>query len=169
MSRGYTAIELMVGVFIMGVAALVGARMLGALVKGARYTVRQSAVLADGRRAVLNTGENRGLVWAAQEASAVRSLSPSTLQLVVQGPVNMDFAVVGSSVLIKTEGGAAVKQAPDISSMTVSYFEIGSNGLIFQSTVPSQASYVQFILSVKGKTSKERTYNIVSGAALRNR
>ena len=143
--------------------------MLGALVKGARYTVRQSAVLADGRRAVMNTGGNRGLAWAAQEASAVRSLSTATLQLVVPGPVNVDFAVIGSSVLIETEGGVDVTQAPDISSMTVSYFEIGSDGLIFQSTVASQASYVQFILLVKGKTSKERTYNMVSGAALRNR
>jgi prepilin-type N-terminal cleavage/methylation domain-containing protein len=169
LSRGFTLPELLVGVLIMGVAALVGARMVGALAKGARYTVRQSAVLADGRRALLNTGKNRGLVWAAQEASAVRSLSTATLQLVVQGPVNADFEVVGSSVLVKTEGGSAVKQAPDISSMTVSYFEIGSDGLIFQSTVASQASLVQFVLRVKGKTSKERTYNIVSGAWLRNR
>lgn len=153
----------------MGVASLVMARMAGALAKAARYTVRQSAVLTSGRRALLNTGKNRGLVWAAQEASAARSLSSATLELIVPGPVNADFAVSGSSVLVKTEGGTVFKQASSISSMTVSYFEIGADGLIFQSTVASQASYVQVLLQVKGKTSRERTYSLVSGAWLRNR
>lgn len=168
LSRGFSILELMVAVLLMGVASLLAARMVSALVKGARHTVRQSAALAAGRKALLNVGGNRGLVWAAQEASSARSLSASTLQLVVQGPVNADFAVLGSSVLVKTEGGLAFKQAADISSMTVSYFEIGSNGLIFQSTKAAQASFVQVVVEVKGKTSKDRTYKVVSGAWLRN-
>ena len=169
MSRGFTLPELVVGVMLLGMASLVGARMIMALAKGSLYTARQSAVLAQSRRALVNSGGERGMVWAAQEAREIRSLSTSTLQLVVPGPVNVDYDVVASSVLVKTEGGLATNQASYISSMTVSYFELDANGLIFQSTAASNASLVQFILTVTGKTSKDRTYNILSGAWLRNR
>lgn len=161
--------ELLVGVLLMAMAALVMARMIGALAKGSLYTARQSAALSGSRRALVNSGGERGLVWAAQEASAVRSLDASALQLVLPGPVNADYAVVGSSVLVKTEGGVVFSQAPAISSMAVSYFEIGADGLIFQSTAASQASLVQVVLTVKGKGAQERSYGIVSGAWLRNR
>ncbi|OGS01351.1 MAG: hypothetical protein A2V88_17830 [Elusimicrobia bacterium RBG_16_66_12] len=154
---------------LMAMAALVMARMIGALAKGSLYTARQSAALSGSRRALVNAGGERGLVWAAQEASAVRSLDASTLQLVLPGPVNADFIVEGSSVLVKTEGGVDFKQASAISSMTVSYYGMGADGLISQSTAASQASLVQVVLTVKGKAAKDRTYSIVSGAWLRNR
>ncbi|OGR49517.1 MAG: hypothetical protein A2X40_09845 [Elusimicrobia bacterium GWC2_65_9] len=169
MSRGFTIPELMVGVLLLGMAGLVAARMIMALAKGSLYTARQSAVLAQSRRALVNWGGERGMVWAAQEAREARSLSTSTLELVVPGPVNVDFSVAASNVLVKTEGGLANDQASGISSMTVSYFEIDAGGLIFQSTAASNASLVQFVLTVQGKTSKDRTYSILSGAWLRNR
>lgn len=169
LSRGFTLPELAVGVLLLGMAGLVGARMLMALAKGSVYTARQSAVLAQSRRALVNSGGERGMVWAAQEAREIRSLSTATLQLVVPGPVNVDYDVVASSVLVKTEGGLANVQASYISSMTVSYFELDANGLIVQSTVAANASLVQFVLAVKGKTSRDRTYSILSGAWLRNR
>ena len=99
----------------------------------------------------------------------MRSLSTATLELAFPEMLTADFSVIGSSVLVKTEEGRAAKQALGISSMTVSYFEIGSNGLIVQSTAASNSSLVQVILTVKGRTSKERTYDIVSAAWLRNR
>lgn len=165
---GYSLVELLIGAALTGLLALVMARMMIALVRGSQYATRQAAQLASSRRSLNDAGPHRGMIWAAQEAEAALSLSTSTLQLTLPVLETYDYEVVAST-LMKTQNGSGYKQAANVSSMTLSYFEIDSTGHIFRSTVAAQASLVQVLLTVRGKTSKDRTYSILSAAWLRNR
>lgn len=160
--------ELLVGVALSAMIALVLARMFQVTLRAAQATLRQSGTLASSRRALVNAGPHRGMLWAAREALQARSLSTSTLELSL--PVLSEYAyAVSGETLVKTQDGVEWAQATGVSSLTLSYFEIDASGRIFASTAASSASYVQVRLTATGRGPRERRYDFVSGAWLRNR
>lgn len=171
LNRGFTLPELAVGIFLIGVVSLVLGRMIFSFVSLTNYTLKQTAVLVSARQGLVGKDQNEGLLWATQEAAAVRSLSATTLQLTTPEPADVDYyvaAFVSTSVLVRSRTGLVTRQAPGITGLHIDYFEIGSDGRIFESTVAAQATMAAFTLSVAGK-GKTKSYAVYSAAQLRNR
>lgn len=171
LNRGFTLPELVIGIFLVGVVSLVLGRMIFSFVSLTNYTLKQTAAIASARQGLIGKGKNKGLLWATQEAAAVRSLSTTTLQLTTPAPAAIDYYVatfVSTSFLVQSQTGLVTRQAPGITGLHVDYYEIGSNGRIFESTSAAQASLAAFTLSVVGK-GKTKSYTIYSAAQMRNR
>jgi len=171
LKSGFSLVELMVSVALALLLGAVVARMLTALARATQYTLRQTAILDSGRRAFLNSGKLRGMVWATQEAASLVSLSTDTLPVVLPGPQTITYQILthpSSSTLVQTQGFSNLRQAPDITTMTVTYYEIGANGLIFESTQAANAQLAEFSLLLKGK-GKQKSYYLRSSGWMRNK
>lgn len=160
--------ELLIGVLLIGIVSLVLGRMLLAFVSATNFTLRQTSVLAAANRAMMNFGKRDGLVWATQEASALRSLSPTLLQVTNPAPAAIDY-YISTNTLVQRQTGLVSLQASGPTGLAIRYFEIASNGLIFESTAATNASLATFTMSLAGKGAKQRTYVILSAAGLRNK
>lgn len=168
LSRGFTLPELVVGIVFVGIVSLVLARLILAFASITNYTLRQTAVLASARQALVNKGQYHGMVWTGREAYAIRALSTTTLQMTTTGPYLVDY-YLSTGTLVQMQNGVVAKQASGLTDLNVTYYEIGGDGRIFESTVAAQASLANFTLTVTGKNSKLKTYKICSAAALRNK
>jgi len=171
-AHGFTLPELLVGIIFIGVVSLVLARVMFAMVSAVNYTLKQTSVMASARQALTNRGDNPGLIWLVQVSTAVRSLSTSTLQVITPEPAAIDYYIMNyrsSSVLVQSQTGVITKQAPNISTLHVDYYEIGGNGRIFESTVAAQASMAAFTLTVSTRSAKLKPYVLYSAAGMRNR
>jgi prepilin-type N-terminal cleavage/methylation domain-containing protein len=171
LSRGFTMPELVVGIFLIGVVSLVLGRMIFSFVSLTNYTLKQTAALVSSRQGLISKGHNLGLIWAVQESVGILSLSTSTLQIMTPELSAVDYYVVSSfstSTLVQRQGGVVTRQASGITDLHIDYFEIGSDGLIFESTAPAQATLAAFTLGVAGK-GKTKSYQFYSAAQLRNR
>ena len=171
LSAGFTFLELVLGVFLIGVVSLVLGRMMRSFVMLTNYTLKQTSVLANARMGLTGKGKAEGLVWATQEAAAVRSLSTSTFQLTTPAPAAIDYYVtnfVSTSYLVQNQAGVITRQSPNVTGLHVDYSEMGSNGRVFESTVAAQAAMAAFTLTLAGK-GKTKTYTVYSAAQMRNR
>lgn len=153
-------------------AALTIAAVTSLLFKNAiatyNYTYRQSLALARLRDASQGVGANKGLLEVARQATQVSALTGGQVIFVSTAGTNIQFSVTGTD-LYRTEGGVASQLSQNVSSMSLTYYNMTSAGLIMQSTAANTASFVTAYFKVVGTNSSQRDYASFVGARLRNK
>lgn len=152
-------------------AALVIAGVTALLFKNAiatyNYTYRQSLALARLRDASVGVGAKKGLLESARIAKQISALTGGQVIFVSTAGANTQFSITGTD-LYRTEGGVSTQLSQNVSSMSLTYYNMTSAGLIMQSTAANTASFVTAYFKVTG-TGTQREYASFVGARLRNK
>ena len=164
--KGVTVIELVIALAVGATVAIVTAALFKAGLKTFQYTARQNAALYSATTAFDGDGNNHGMVWMTHAAQSVSALTSTKLIVVSAASVPTVFSISGGK-LYKVSISTHI-QATDVSSMTITYYNMDTSGLIAESTVASSATFATFLLQVSGLTGTQKTYNFFTGAQLRN-
>lgn len=165
--RGFTIVELLVGVVTAATIATVSAMVLKAGLMTYNYTTRQNQMLAGGRKALGGEGSARGLVLTSRSSVSVTSLSASSLVVLSTLSVVTTYAVSNEN-LVGTSSGATVLKAGPMSSLALNYYNLDGAGRIVESTAAASAVLVTALVSLQGQFAGQKTYTLFSGAKLRN-
>lgn len=164
--RGFTLMELMMGVAIASVLALVVSGIFKAGILTSRYSLSQTRILSEARAALIGTGRIKGVLWQAQEGSSFMTLSSTSLAVGYASAASISFRLSGLD-LLQSQLGVDQKAATGISSMTFSYYNLDAAGRIMESTAAASAALVTAAVVLPGDRGKN--YNFFTGAALRDR
>lgn len=156
------------GLIVMILVASVLARLFFALVSTSQYALRHLASLAGARKAFVGDGERRGMTWGIQEASGFVDLSSASLSLNLPAISTLTYSLAEGN-LAELEGSTTYTLATSVTSMTVTYYNMSSAGLIMESTGPATATLACVHTVAKGLVKAKATlYNHYSCAAVRN-
>jgi hypothetical protein len=158
--------ELMMGVAIAAVLALVVSGIFKAGILTSRYSLSQTQILSEARTALIGSGRIKGMLWQVQEGSSFSTLSSTSLAVGYASAASISFRLSGKN-LLQSQLGVDQKVTTGISSMTFSYYNLDSTGRIMESTDAASAALVTATLVFPGERSK--SYNFFTGAALRNK
>ena len=164
---GFTLLELVIGISLAGVVGLVTAGLFKAGLKSYNYSYRQTRIISSARKSLVGDGPRSGMIFAAQGAVSVDSLSASSLTVTPAGDFSTTFFVSGDN-LYRSRLERDTLQADMVSSVTVSYYSMDDIGHIMVATAPAAASFVTSQIIMKGKLSYDKKYTFVSGARLHN-
>ena len=165
--RGFTLLELAVGIAVIAVVGLVSAGLFRAGLGTYNYVSRETGVLTSARNAMSGSGSTLGVIWAGQGASAVQSLSGSSLALLIPGASTMTFLVSGGN-MYQSQSGSQTLLAAAVGSAVFSYYNLDGAGHIIVSTSAASANFVTMQLTLTGRSAKDKTYNFLAGMHLHN-
>ncbi|TBR22534.1 type II secretion system protein [bacterium] len=165
MSRGFTLIEAVVGMAVLALIALGVAGIFKAGMQASNYTLRQTFVVSNARKALLGDGPRKGLVWDLRESEAVTSLSAGSVSATAPGSSTLSYAL-GNDALARTHSGVSKEVAKGVTGLGAAYFNFDDAGRVIESTTPASAmlATTEVVLSRRG----QREYRFLSGARLRN-
>lgn len=165
MNRGFTLVEAVVGMAVLALISLGVAGIFKAGMSASNYTLRQTFVVSNARKALLGDGARKGLVWDLREAEAVTALSTGSVSVSPPGSSVLSFTL-GADFLRRTHSGVSKEQAKGVTGLGVSYYNFDDGGRVVESTAPASAMLVttELVLSRRG----QREYRFLSGARLRN-
>lgn len=164
-NNGFTLIELIVGIAACAVLSLVVAGIMRAGLYTSNYSLRQTLILANSRKAIEGDGRLLGMAWALQESQAVRELSPAGLDLAPASGSSVQYAS-DDGALTRTELGVTRRLAQNISSIEARYYALDEQGYVRETADASSAVMVTTLVAMKSPNG--RTYVFFSGAQLRN-
>lgn len=168
MSRGVTLIELMVGLVTATIMAAVCAKVLQLGIMTYTYSVRQNSALTQTRKALAGDGARYGALAASRGAHSFSALGAASLAVKSStDSVITNFFISGSN-LYRTKSAETVLQADAVASIAVSYYNMDASGLIMTSTAAESSTMATTLVTVPGKTAKQKNYTLFSGAQLRN-
>jgi len=166
--RGVTLVELVVGIAVAGVLALITAGLFKAGLESYDYSYRQGYSIFAACRGFAGNGSKVGLIWSAQEAKAVSALSASSLALLSPSGTAILYTLSGNE-LRQTNAGVQELQAKPVTAVSFDYYNLDSQERIMVSTAPEAATLVTARLKVvAGYGARAKTYNFMSGARLHN-
>jgi len=166
--RGFTLLELAVGIAVAGILALVSAGLFKAGIESYNYAYRQTRVIFGACRSFSGSGSRLGIIWMTQTASSVTDLSASALTLISPASTNVTFSALNNG-LYRTQNGEQLLQADSVSAAEFRYYNLDTAGRIVVSTSASSAVFVTAKMSMSGIGAKDKTYNFMSGARLLNK
>lgn len=166
--RGLTLLELVLGLALTALVGLVAARMMILVARTSQYTFREMTALSSSRKALLEAGAWRGMARAAREASAYVGLSSTTLALTLPGPHDVLFSTAPNG-LVQLYDASSSTQAAEVTGLSITYYHIvSSTGFISEAVMPSSATYALIRVTMTGK-SRQKSYDMTTGAYARNR
>jgi hypothetical protein len=166
--RGLTLVELLVGLVTALIIGAVSASILKAGIMTYTHSVRQNDALTRMRKALGGEASAAGVVRAGRSAHTVAALDASAVGVLVSSSsVLTSFDVSGGNLYL-TKGGVTTLHADQITQIAVNYYNLDGNGLIFESSVAASARLVTTLVTLQGKTAKQKDYKLFSGAVLRN-
>lgn len=167
-NRGFTLVELMVGVVTATIIGTVSAQLLKVGLMTYNHTVRQHDSLSRTRRALGGEGAATGILWASRGANTVSGIDAAAAAVVAPVSAEVTSYYVAGPGLYRSRSGTAVMQADEITGLTVNYYNMSPAGVLQVSSAPSAATLVTTLVTMQGKTSRQTDYRLFSGAALRN-
>lgn len=166
-ARGVTLVELLVGLVAATVIGAASAGILKAGIMTYSHSVRQNEALTRTRKALGGEGAAAGIVRASRPSAAVSALNAASV-VVVSTSADLTTYAVSNGNLYLTKAGITTLQADKVGAVAVNYYNLDSSGRIFESTSAASARLVTALVTVKGATSKQKDYNLFSGALLKN-
>jgi hypothetical protein len=158
--------ELMMGVAISAVLALVIAGLFKSGLLTARYSLGQTRILSEARAGLMGAGKVKGVLWQTQEASSFSTLSSTSLALGYAAAAAISFHLSGRT-LLQSQLGVDQTAAVGVSSMTFAYYNLDASGRIMESTAAATAALVTAEIVLPGDHGKN--YSFFTGARPRNK
>lgn len=166
--RGVTLVELLVGLVTALIIGAVSASILKAGIMTYSHSVRQNDALTRTRKAVGGEGSAAGVVRAGRSAHTVDALDAAEFGVRSStSSVLTSYAVSGGNLYL-SKAGVSVLHADQITQIAVNYYNMDGDGLIAESTSAASAKLVTALVTLKGKTPKQKDYKLFSGVLLRN-
>jgi len=160
-----TLVELVMGLVIIAVIAGIITGLFKAGIKSFHYTLRQTLVLANARKAFDGDGSAHGLLWQAREAGSVNTLGASTLH--VDSPQGFPVQyTLSDGVLWNIQRGDQTEQAKAVTAMQTKYYHMSDQGIITESVDASSATLITVFLQMEAP--RKKSYSFFSGGQLRN-
>jgi len=166
--RGVTLVELVVGVATAVVIGAVSAGILKAGIMTYSNSVHAHESLTRIRKALGGEGAAFGVLRAGRAANAVAALNAAQVEVNSSTSTVLTSYYVSGGRLLRSVGGVVTQQADEMSTMTVNYYNMNASGLIVESTSTASATLVTALVTLRGKTTKLRDYQLFSGTMLRN-
>lgn len=166
--RGLTLVELLVGLVTALIIGAVSASILKAGIMTYTHSVRQNEALTRARKAVGGEGSAAGVVRAARSAHAVSDLEDDEFGVLSSTSSVLTTYEVEDGGLYLTKDGVSTLHADQITEIAVNYYNLDGDGLIAESTSAASARLVTALVTLKGKTPKQKDYKLFSGVILRN-
>ena len=167
LSRGFTLVEVMVGIAVSGIVALVVAGLFRAGILTFNYVVRQNYALSAARKALAGDGAKHGVVWMSQGAALIEDLEASSLTVSPPNALSLKYHV-DEQGLCQSQLGVKTMQAEGVGAVALGYYNLNDVGRIIESTAPASAIFITAMVSIHGKNPRHKTYHFFSGAQLRN-
>ena len=163
--RGMTLLELNLALLIIAVLTLGIATIFRLGIVQNKLATAETTVLFNVRKALHGDGKSDGMIFDALYASSATALSPAALAVYNPDNANLSYSLSSGTYLLLTSTSQAKTLATGISTMTISYYNMDSSGLIMVSTLPANAEL--FTASIRLSLPK-RTVTFYSGALSRN-
>jgi prepilin-type N-terminal cleavage/methylation domain-containing protein len=168
MNRGFTLLELLVGMITAAVIATVCAKILLVGIQTYNYSVRQGTSMTRMREALAGSGSRTGILEASRAAYSFSTVSASSVAVLSTPAAILTNYYVKSGNLYRTKSSSSVVQADGVNTLTLNYYA-AANGLVSSTTVASAATMMTAMVVIgSGTVNAQRTYTLYSGALLRN-
>ncbi len=162
---GFTLVEMVIGMMVLSIIGLVITGLFKTGIVATNFTLRQTFVLANSRKAIEGDGVRRGLIWAAQDAGSIAELSSATLRVNPSSGLSVLYYISGGD-LLQSQVGFEQKQAKGITSLQVAYYSTDATGRIVQAASADTARLVTTLIGMTA--ARNKTYYFFSGGRLRN-
>lgn len=166
--HGVTLVELLVGLVTALIIGAVSASILKAGIMTYTHSVRQNEALTRARKAVGGEGSAAGVVRAGRSAHTVSALDADSVGVLSSTSSFLTTYAVSGGGLYLTKAGVGSLHADQITAIAVNYYNMDGSGLIAESTSAANARLVTTLVTLKGKTPKQKDYKLFSGVLLRN-
>ena len=166
--RGVTLVELLVGLVTAVIIATVSAQILKAGILTYAFSVRQNEALTRTRKALGGEGAADGILRAVRAAYEVSALDAARVDVHSSTSAVLTSYYVTGGNLYRAKDGVGALHAEAVTEMTVNYYNINGSGQIVESTATASATLVTALVTLRGKTSKQKDYHLFSGTLLRN-
>jgi len=166
--RGLTLVELMVGLVTATIIGAVSASILKAGLMTYNHSVRQNDAMSRTRKALGGLGAETGILRAGRAAYAVSALDASSVGVLSSTASVLTSYYVSGDGLYRSQGGVPSLHADSLTSLAVNYYNLDASGLIIESTSPVSAKLVTALVTLEGKTDRQKDYHLFSGVLLRN-
>lgn len=168
MRRGFSLVELLIGVVTASVLALVTAQLFRIGMRTYQATLRQDQALSVIRGALGAEGSRVGLTWTSRGARAVQSLSATSLNVYASTTAVVTSFTTSGGTLWKTDASGTSKLTDRVAAIAVNYYNLDGSGRVVESTSAVAAALVTVRLTMT-QVSDQKSYESFSGALLRNR
>lgn len=146
-SAGFTLVELIMVIVLLGILAAVGSNMLSDGFKTTGMVNASNASEAEARNAMDRlTREIRQVKYSA--GYSISTASSSVLQFVNGGNSSVRIALVGTDLKLDYGNVSANTLVSGVSSFTLTYYDANDNVLTDLTTIQTSCAYVQMALSV---------------------
>lgn len=167
-ARGLTLTELLVG---LAAATIIGAASAGILKAGIMtyaHATRLNDALTRTRKAVGGEASAAGVLRASRTAHAVSALDAASVGVLSSTSAALTSYYVSDGGLYLSKGGVSGLHADKVTAIAVNYYNLDGSGLIMESTSAASARLVTALVTVAGRTSRQKDYRLFSGTLLRN-
>lgn len=165
MNRGMTLVEAVIGIAVLALISLGVAGIFKAGMQSSNYTLRQTFVISNARKALLGDGAREGLLWDLRDASSVASLSTGTAVISRPGTSAITY-FAGADALLRSHSGVSREQAKGVTALSLAYYNFNDAGVVIESTAPLSAALVTTEITMRRRSQRE--YRFMTGARLRN-
>lgn len=166
--KGFTVLEVTAGLAVAGVLALVAAGLFRAGLKSYFYSVRQTGAVLAACRSFSGYGAQNGVIWSAQGATGVTTLSASSVTLVQADSTTVAFAAQNGG-FYRAAGAYTTRLAEGVDTAAISYYSLDSNGRVIVATSAATAVLVSAQVSAQGTSPNEKPYTFTAAARLYNK
>jgi prepilin-type N-terminal cleavage/methylation domain-containing protein len=163
-SRGFTVMELMIGVAVFSILGLVLLGLLRGGILSSGRSAQEAFLLSNARKAMAGSGPRPGLLDDLQQASAVKAQGAESLALVDPLGSETDYGVYEGE-LFAVRAGTAAAVGSRVTGLSAAYFARTPDFRVEESTDPATADLVVVSVAVQGRTHGLR---VLSGARLMN-
>jgi hypothetical protein len=167
--RGFTLLELLVGLVTATVIGAVTAQIMKAGIMTYNFSVRQNAAMTRTRKALGGMGSATGIMPESRAAVSFAGINGSTVSVVSSSnSVVVSYYVAGSN-LLRSKTGSTIVLSDEVTRLSVNYYNMDAvTRLIRVSSAASLATLVTSSVTLKGNSSRQKDYYLYSGALLRN-
>jgi type II secretory pathway pseudopilin PulG len=169
LTAGFTVLELVLGIALLGTLALVMAQLFRTTMAANLRTASETLALKNARVALAGDGPFHGLVYDTLFSSYVYAANGSSMTLVEvnQSSTTILMSPYGSLLATNSSNSswASHSATSGLSNLALTYYAVDSSFHFSTTTTPSSAQLVTFSFQVPRKG---RTLQFYSGSSVKN-
>lgn len=164
-SRGFTVLELLLGILIIGSMSLVLVQLFRTTLLSSQTAARAASFLGNARKTVGGETTFQGLALDGEDTILLTAVSSTSFSFKDTAGVVSTYTLTSAGDLRTTRAGVTKVRARGISSLTFTYYARDSDYLVYETTDAAAARMMAVSFQM---AQPRRTVSFFSGGSSRN-